>query len=266
MEATQRGQVIQSAAEVYETFFVPALFRDFAAPVCDAAAISPGQGVLDVACGTGVLAREAARRAGPEAAVVGLDVNEGMLDVARQTSPEIDWRAGQAESLPFADGSFDAVISQFGLMFFTDRAGALREMWRVLRPGGRLAVAVWDTLERTPGYAAVTALLQRLFGDAVAEGMRAPYALGDPADFRALFTEAGIAGAEIRTRDGAARFPSIEAWVHTDVKGWTLADLIDDAQYDLLLSEAKRDLGEFAGDDGRVAFAAPAHIATATKP
>ena len=260
------GQVTRSAAEVYEEFFVPALFQEWAARVADAAQLAPGQKALDVACGTGVLAREATRRVQPGGAVVGLDRNEGMLAVARRKAPAIDWRLGMAEALPFADGAFDAVVSQFGLMFFEDRRAALSEMWRVLRPGGRLAVAVWDTLDHTPGYAAMTALLQRLFGDRVADALRAPFALGDPDALRTLFTEADIAEIEIHTSDGTARFPSIESWVHTDVKGWTLADLIDDAQYDELRRTAETELTSYVQRDGTVAFRSPAHIVRAKKP
>jgi ubiquinone/menaquinone biosynthesis C-methylase UbiE len=262
MNDTTTGQVSRSAAEVYEEFFVRALFQEWAPQLADAAGVSPGVRVLDVACGTGVLAREAARRG---AKVTGLDRNEGMLAVARRVAPTVDWRSGLAESLPFPDRSFESVASQFALMFFEDRAASLREMWRVLRPGGRLAVAVWDTLDRSPGYAAMTVLLKRLFGDAIAEQLRAPFVLGDIEALRSLFAEAGIPHAQIRTRDGTARFPSIESWVHTDVKGWTLADLIDDAQYRTLLSEAKKELTVYLRPDGTVAFAAPAHIVTAVK-
>lgn len=266
MDDMLRGQVTRSAADVYEEFFVPALFQEWAAPVAEAAAVAPGQTVLDVACGTGVLAREALKRVRPGGSVVGLDRNEGMLAVARREAPSVEWRLGEAQSLPFADGRFDAVVSQFGLMFFDDRVMALKEMWRVLRPGGRLAVAVWDALDRTPGYAAMTALLQRLFGDRIADALRAPYVLGDEGVLRSLFAEAGMADAHVRTEDGTARFPSIEAWVRTDVKGWTLADLIDDAQYETLQREAQKDLEPFAQEDGTVAFGAPAHIVTAAKP
>jgi ubiquinone/menaquinone biosynthesis C-methylase UbiE len=118
------------------------LFEEWAPRVCKAAALLPGNKILDVACGTGVLAREAARCVQPGGMVTGLDRNEVMLTVARRVAPGIEWRQGRAEALPFPDGSFDAVVSQFGLMFFEDREGALREMWRVLKPGGRLAVAV----------------------------------------------------------------------------------------------------------------------------
>jgi hypothetical protein len=139
-------------------------------------------------------------------------------------------------------------------------------MMRVLRRGGRLAVAVWDALERTPGYAAVTRLLQKLFGDQVADALRAPFALGDPAALRSLFAAAGIPNVSVTTRTGTARFLSIKAWVSTEVKGWTPADLIDDAQLARLLDEAEKALRPFLTADGTVAFDAPAHIVTATKP
>jgi len=264
MDASQHGQVTRSAADVYDEFFVPALFASWAAPVALAAEITAGHHVLDVACGTGVLAREAAARVRPGGTVIGLDRNPGMLAVACRTAPAIEWREGLAEALPFADERFDAVVSQFGLMFFEDRVTALAEMWRVLRPGGRLAVAVWDALERTPGYAAMTALLQQMFGDTVADALHAPYVLGDPATLAALARQAGIP-AEITTRSNVARFPSVEAWVHTDVKGWTLADLIDDRQYQALQQAAPEALERFVQPDGSVAFEAPAHILTAVK-
>ena len=257
-----KGQVTRSAAEIYEEFFVPALFQQWTPIVADAAGIKAGQRVLDVACGTGVLAREAARRVGGAGLVTGLDRNEGMLAMARRIAPAVEWKAGRAEQLPFADASFDAVVSQFGLMFFDDRAQALREMRRVLKPGGRLAVAVWDRLENSPGYAAMAGLLERLFGRRIASELHAPFALGDPEALRVLFAEAGLGKAKVATHAGTARFPSIEAWVRTDVKGWTLADLIDDDQYALLLREAAVALRRYAKVDGIVIFDAPALIVT----
>lgn len=260
----ERGQVAASAAEVYEQFFVPALFGEWPPRVLDAAEVASGQRVLDVACGTGVLARAAADRVGPTGSVVGLDVNEQMLAVAAVAAPAVEWRNGAAESLPFEDGSFDAAVSQFGLMFFEDRVASLRELTRVPRPGGRVAVAVWASLEDSPGYAAMVDLLQRLFGDEAADALRAPFVLGDPAALTALATEAGLANVELRTAVGTARFPSIDSWMFTDIRGWTLADMIDDVEYAQLLEAAEQDLQPFVTDGGRVEFASPAHILTAS--
>ncbi len=157
-----------------------------------------------------------------------------MFAVAQTKAPAFEWRHGKAESLPFADHNFDAVISQFGLMFFEDQRAAIMEMVRVLRPDGWLAIAVWDLLEHTPGYAAVTDLLQRLFGDQAADALRAPYVLGDTQALAAQFDGVGLADVRINTIEGTARFPSLDAWMYTDVKGWTLASVLDDDQFELL--------------------------------
>lgn len=267
MDTLSSGQVTASAADVYEEFFVPALFQPWADHVADAAAVGSGQDVLDVACGTGVLTRKIHTRVQPGGTATGLDCNPDMLATAQRTEPAIDWQSGRAESLPFADHSFDAVVSQFGIMFFQDRQTALAEMWRVLRPGGKLAVAVWDKLDNTPGYAAMTALLDRLFGPQIASALQAPFVLGEPDELRALLAAAGISQAKVETRNETAKFPSIREWVHTDVKGWTLADMIDDEEYALLQREAQIDLARFAKEkDGPVEFPAPGHIASATKP
>ena len=265
MSMMDTGQVSASAAEIYEEFFLPALFVQWTGPLADAAGIEPGDHVLDVACGTGVLARALASRVAPTGSVVGLDVNAGMLDVARHKAPAVHWVQGRAEDLPFDSDGFDAVVSQFGLMFFEDRVAALQEMLRVLRPGGRLAVAVWDALARTPGYAAMTNLLESLFGAEVAQSLRAPYVLGDTEILADLFRRAGVIGVRIETQPGVARFPSLQAWIFTDIRGWTLADALDDEQVDLLRSRANTVLAKFVSADGAVTFSAPAHVVTARK-
>lgn len=261
----ESGQVSQDAAEVYQDLFVPSLFEPWAERVADAAKISPGDAVLDVACGTGVLAREARRRVGEEGQVTGLDLNPAMLAVARREASGITWEEGPAESLPFDDGAFDAVVCQFSLMFFEDREAALAEMWRVLGPGGRLAVAVWDRLENSPGYLELASFLEDHLGAEGGEGLRASFTLGDPKALTGLFAGAGIQDAEVATLPGEADFPSLASFVGAELKGWTLADSIDDARFEELLAEAKAPFARFIKDDGRVVFPLPAHLVTATK-
>ena len=257
------GQVTSDAARIYESFFVPALFGQWPAHVAKKLALAESDHVLDVACGTGVMAREAVRHVGA-GRVHALDRNEGMLSVAREIEPRVEWRLGQAESLPYAEASFDAVASLFGLMFFEDRVAALSEMWRVLKPGGRLAVATWSSLDESPGYAAMVALLARLFGDQVANELRAPFVLGQAKGVTALFDRASIHLSEIARIEGTARFSSIDAWVHTDVRGWTLADQLDDEQYQTLLTAARTELRPYVTGEG-VRFDSPALLAFATK-
>ena len=243
---------------------MPALFAEWAPKVADALEPIARGKVLDVACGTGVLGRELAQRMGP-ARVCGVDRNEGMLSVARRIAPNVDWRLARAEQLPIDSRGCTAVGSQFGLMFFEDRARALSEMWRVLAPGGRLAVAVWGLLDDTPGYAALVELLQASFGERIADELRAPFCLGEPSTLRQLFAEAELPEPTIETAFGTAQFSSIEAWVTTEIRGWTLVDRIDDQQLARLIHQASSALASFTLSDGSVEFSSCAHIVSARK-
>ncbi len=250
-----------SAAEVYEEFFLPALFDQWPAEVLKAAGVGSGDRVLDIGCGTGVLARAALRLVGDSGEVMGVDPNEGMLSVARR-APGIAWEQGVAEVLPLGNAVFDQVVSQFVMMFVEDRQKAVQEMARVLVPGGRVAVATWASLEDTPGYAAMVRLLDRLFGEEAADALRLPYVLGDPGELSEILSPSFIY-VDVRQCDGVARFDSIDAWVHTDIRGWTLSDMSDD-DYRLLLAEARRELDPFTDTRGHVRFPAPALIASGT--
>ncbi len=265
--APRADQAGRPPAEVYDECFVPALFRQWAPVVCEAAGVVAGEHALDVACGTGALTIAVAERVSLNGRAVGLDASPEMLAVARRKRADIEWQDGRAESLPFVDASFDAVVSQFGLMFFDDRIAALREMQRVLRPRGRLAVAVCDALERSPGYAALAALLDRLFGRAVGEAFRSPFALGDAAGLLDMFRKAGIAKPTVMRREGTVRFASIDALVSTErACVWTLGGLLDERQFELLLSEARLVFRPFVDARGNIAFSMPALVINATKP
>lgn len=264
-DAVSQAQI--DAATAYQAFFVPALFQEWAPRVAAAANIRPGDRVLDVACGTGVLAREAASRMDSAGSVVGLDPNPGMLAVASRLGPAIEWRQGTAESLPYQGHSFDVVVSQFGLMFFNDRQQALREMLRVLVPGGRLAIAVWDCLDNTPAYAAEVALLARIAGERAADALRAPFVLGERRDLEALFTGVPQCPVTISTHKGTGRFPSIRSMVEADVRGWlpVMGVVLPEDLISRILTEAEDALSPYLAEDGRVVFDSPAHIVAGTK-
>jgi SAM-dependent methyltransferase len=265
MAEPERWQVSTDAAEVYESCFVPAIFGAWAGPVADAAGIKTGNKVLDVGCGTGVLAREALRRVGQEGHVIGFDLNEGMLAVAARAEPKIEWRQGDAASLPFKDVSVDVVVSQFALMYFADRAGALRQMWRTLAPAGRLAVAVWAPIDRAHGYRILADIAARRCGDEAAGVLAAPFVLGDQAELAELFVDSGIPGASVTLRGGSIRFPSVKEFIRIEVKGSPLADLLSDDAMETLAAESERALAEFIVPSGEIIMPMDAHIVTASK-
>ena len=249
MGDSERGQVTATAAEIYNSFFVPALFSQWTAVVLDAADVQPGHSVLDVGCGTGVLSVAARERVGASGRVAGVDPNDGMLDVARRDEPSLEWRTGVAEQLPYPGSEFDRVVSQFALMFFTDPALALAEAARVTRSDGHIVFAVWDRFENNVGYARLADLIERLFGAAAARSLRAPFQLGDDTTLVDIASH-GIIDPKVTAHRGTARFESLDAWLHTEIRGWTLADEIDDAGYAELLDAAGQDLGDLASATG----------------
>lgn len=259
----QKGQVSEAAARVYEEHYLPALFEEWTPVVTEAAQIQDSHTVLDVACGTGVLATAILERVGSNGSVFGIDVNEGMLNIARSKSSRIVWKESPAELLPFEDSSFDRVVCQFGLMFFQNQEKSLREMMRVLRPDGLLVFIVWDRLEEIPGFAARIDLWRKMFGEETVD--EAPCSLGDKDVLADLLRASGIPGAKIKTRKGTARYPSIHDWMYTAAKGWTQDDVLDDKQFERLLREARRAFSRFETPEGTVSFPTSTHIVTARK-
>jgi len=251
------------AAMAYEQIFVPALFQHWPRHVISAAGVGRGHRTLDIACGTGVLTRALPAVVGETPVPVGLDISAGMLEAARRLHPAIEWRQGDAGALPFEDASFDRVLCQYGLMFFPDRVRALREMLRVLAPGGRVAIAVWDSLENNPGFREKVDILDRIGGRAAGDALRAPFCLGDGAALRQLAEEAGLRGIEIRTLDGEARFRSVHHFVEAEVRGWLpVMDVhLSEAQIEAVHAECRNYMRKYEAGRGRaITLPTSAHI------
>jgi SAM-dependent methyltransferase len=256
MSDADRGQVNMGAAEVYDSLFVPALFGRFAEAVAEAAEIKSADQVVDVACGSGALTR--AVRSRTTGRVVGIDVNPAMLAVARHHGGAIEYVEGDGQDLPFDTGEFDVATCQFGVMFYPDPAKGLAELARVGRGG---AAAVWDSIERSDGYTAMQELFRDRLGQDAARSLDAPFAMGKAGVLEALVGQAGVSDVSYRSIEGTGRFDSIDQWVTTEVRGWTLSDSISEEQLADLIEAARDHLGEFETADGCI-FGMAARVAT----
>lgn len=217
-------EAVRHIGENYERYLVPAIGEPSARRVVEAAAPREGDRVLDVACGTGIAARLAAERVGGTGAVAGVDPTPPMLEVARSLSPGIDWRSGTAELLPFDDGAFDAVVCSLGFQFFADRAGALREMRRVLAPGGRMALC-------TPGptpplMAAIEESLVRYIGPEASAFVRGVFSVHDTGQVRRLVDQAGFADVEVTAGPLGLRVPPPADFFWQYVRSTPLAGVV----------------------------------------
>jgi ubiquinone/menaquinone biosynthesis C-methylase UbiE len=267
-------QVTGNAAEIYEHALVPAVFAPWAPLVVALADPRPGERVLDIACGTGVVARLVAQRVGSTGNVTGLDLNPGMLAVAASvtasdlpTSAPITWREASATNMPLADGAFDVVYCQLGLQFFPDRPAALREMYRVLVSGGRLGLMVWQDIQHSPGFSALAAALARHVSTEAGGIMRAPFALADDEQLHALVAAEGFRDITIESVAGTVRFPSVLRFVQDYVRGSPLSGhvaKVSDETRRALVSEVGNALTSYVAGD-RLKFPIKAHLASARK-
>lgn len=264
-------QLDEEGAANYERTLVPAFMDPWAADLIDAVELKPGERVLDVGCGTGIVARHAARRVGTGGSVAGVDVNPAMLAVAREVSADLDppvaWRQAPADALPFADATFDAVLCQQAFQFFPDPTAALTEMHRALVPGGRVGLGTCQPVEYQPGYAVLTEVVTRHVGVAAGEVIRSPYALGDPDRLRALLTGAGFADVHVRLLFTTFRVPSAEAFLQAETSSSPLGDLVVRLDRDVLaalVEDLAGALDAYTDDDG-VTFPFGTIVATAAR-
>ena len=222
-------QLSTDAAEIYEAKFVPAIFAGWAPQLIEFAGVAAGDDVLDVACGTGIVARDARAVVGPGGSVVGVDLNAAMWAVAGRVEPGVDWRHGDATALPVDDASFDAVLCQMAFMFFPDPDAVLREMRRAARPGGVVAALVPAAIEDQPAYGPLVDLAVAEFGPRARPLLGAYWSCGDLDAFTARFRDVGLTDVVADTRSAPALFESPLDFVTTEVKGSPLGETTDDA-------------------------------------
>ena len=270
----EQWQLDGSAPELYQRYLVPAVTALWAVDLVGRIGLRPGERVLDVACGTGVVARGAAEQVGASGRVAGIDVNTGMLSVARKLPPPagaaIEWHEASALELPFDERSFDVVLCQLGLQFFPDRSAALREMRRVLVPGGRLGLSVYSSIERTPAALALSDALDRRLGLDASRPKRSEHSLADSAELHRLVADAGFRAIRTTTVTKTLRFPSATDWVRIQLSASPLASALDGLAparakhlVDAVIADVAGALAPYSGEDG-IAFPQEAHVLLAT--
>jgi SAM-dependent methyltransferase len=265
MKEPEQWQISGDAAELYERYAVPYLLGPWAESLVDAAAVSCGDRVLDIACGTGVVTRIAAQRAGKPGRVVGLDLNPGMLAVARSlpSAAAVEWLQRSALDLGLRDASFDVVLCQQGLQFFPDRSLAMREMHRVLDKGGRLALSVWNNAGVY--NSAVGAVLDELLGRDIASRFRASRNVPGKEEILRLVTAAGFRDVGIRVGKRDVHLPAPDKFVLSHLASTPIAAAIAEAKPDLrarIGARVVQRLEPYADGDG-VTFPEETHLVTA---
>ena len=263
MSAPETFQIPLETAELYESKFVPALFADWAPHVVDMADIGPGQSVVDVACGTGIVARTAAARVGNAGRVVGVDLNQAMLTVAARVCPDVELRRADVTDLPFEAATFEAVLCQMALMFFPDRQAAIREMGRGVKADGTVVIMVPSSLGAQPAYRQLVHLAARHAGPEAVAMLSTYWSCGDLDELIATVQAAGLDVLATRTRLGTARFASIDEFVAVEVESTPVRERLTDGEYDTLRREAHGVLGAFTAGDGTAEIPIEGHLVAA---
>ncbi len=222
-----------SPAENYERYFVPAIGKPLADDLMALTTPQPGDRVLDVACGTGIVARLASERVGATGSVAGLDVNPGMLAVARSATPpdtSIEWHEASAEAIPLPDETFDVVLCQLGLQFVPDKLAALREMRRVLTDGGRLILTVPGPT--TGVFAKLAEALERHTSAEAVGFVHQVFSLHDVAQVRDMMDAAGLRDVTVLAEAKTLHLPAPKEFLWQYVHSTPLVAVVANAPSD----------------------------------
>jgi ubiquinone/menaquinone biosynthesis C-methylase UbiE len=226
MSGHEHWQMDASAPELYERYLVPAITSIWANDLLDRVAPRCGESLLDIACGTGVVARLAPQR-GHSGRLVGIDLNTAIISVARSKSATVEWIEGSALDLPFEADEFDIVLCQLGLQFFPDRPLALKEMVRVLRSGGRAGFSVYSAIERTPAAHAFAQALDDHLGAESSRTKRSEHLTCNAMEVGTWANEAGFDVVDVATVAKQITFPSMLDYVRFQLTATPMAALLN---------------------------------------
>jgi ubiquinone/menaquinone biosynthesis C-methylase UbiE len=256
-----------SFPEMYEHCLVGPLFLPWARVLIERTALARGERILDIACGTGIVARTAKASVGTEGRVVGIDVSAPMLAMARSVAPAIDWREGNAGDLPLGAGEqFDVVFCQQGLQFFPDKPAAVRQFRRAVAPGGRLGVATWRPDAEIPIFAELRAIAERHLGPVV--DLR--HCFGETEPLERLLAESGFSDVRVETLSDTPRFDdgpvfarlNTMALVGMSAAGKSMSDDERARVVSAIVADSRAVLPRYAHGSG-IAFKIRTNVATA---
>lgn len=255
-------EIFDELVTVHEQYLVPAIFAQWASRVAEIAEIDLGHRVLDVACGTGTLARAVLLETGLTGKVIGLDSNELMLASAQAQSRGIEWQLGDASAMPFENNQFDRVMCQFALMFITNRVALIKEMLRVCKLDGLVVLATWGPLHKGGAYDALINLVDKQLGSHAALKLSSPWALGKTGVMDALLLASGVNEYECHQRVGNASYPSMRAFIETHLRLAGEFNKLDEQSLERIFSTADTELHRFLAPGGQLVAQLNANIFT----
>lgn len=266
----QNATFTGSIPENYHKYLGPMIFHEFADDLSGRVPVTSGIRVLEVACGTGIVSERLLRRLARHGTLVATDLNEAMFGHAQRLGaggPHVTWQQADGTSLPFASESFDAVVCQFGLMFFPDKPAGVREAHRVLKRGGRYYFNVWDALDRNPFARIAHETVGTFFPDDPPQFYTVPFCLYDPTPVKGWLEQAGFADVSVETVDKmGARMPASDAAIGLVEGNPLYLDIMNrrpHALFEIKTAVAKRLAAEL-GDPVRTPLRA--HVFSARKP
>lgn len=268
---SEQWQLEGNSAESYERYLVPKMFVPLADYTLDKVGFGVGESLLDAGCGTGIVARRAATQVIGHGNLTGYDVNQGMLDVAKTASIDlnasVEWHLGDLSNMPFSAETFDVAICQQSLQFIPDRVAVLKEIRRVLKHNGRLGLSVWRSVDYQPGFKVLSTFLDEHVGNGAGNMMRSPFPPWKMSYMRDILNESGFRDIHLEIVIRMIRFPSVAGYLHEEEMSSPLAgplSVIDDVTRQNLIAALEDGLQTHVDDDGLV-FPMETYVVTARR-